>query len=303
MKEGISANSTSFLEFPTDEGKPISIGNPTEAALLLWLYAQGIDYLKLRLNAKVIEQLAFSTERKYMTTLVHSALLGKDVLYIKGAPEIVAKMCSQVATSKGLEPIENYQQTIEQDLLAFQSQGMRTLGFAYKMNEITAFLGYVAISDPVRPDVPAAVKRCQSAGIQVKIVTGDTPATATEIGRQIGLWTKEDTERNRITGTDFAALTEHFLALFGMSRQNGLHLIPLWNEKLIFALKQYTVLPLLMAAACLPVLPKLQEWFSKSEKRERIGNVLASVAATGLLILSVVFLLGQTYNPFIYFRF
>ena len=103
--------------------------------------------------------------------------------------------------------------------------------------------------------------------------------------------------------TDFAALTEHFLALFGMSRQNGLHLIPLWNEKLIFALKQYTVLPLLMAAACLPVLPKLQEWFSKSEKRERIGNVLASVAATGLLILSVVFLLGQTYNPFIYFRF
>ena len=103
--------------------------------------------------------------------------------------------------------------------------------------------------------------------------------------------------------TDFAALTEHFLALFGLSRQNGLHLIPLWNEKLIFALKQYTVLPLLMAAACLPVLPKLQEWFSKSEKRERIGNVLASVAATGLLILSVVFLLGQTYNPFIYFRF
>lgn len=208
VKEGISANSTSFLEFPTDEGKPISIGNPTEAALLLWLYAQGIDYLKLRLNAKVIEQLAFSTERKYMTTLVHSALLGKDVLYIKGAPEIVSKMCSQVATSKGLEPIENYQQTIEQDLLAFQSQGMRTLGFAYKMNEITAFLGYVAISDPVRPDVPAAVKRCQSAGIQVKIVTGDTPATATEIGRQIGLWTKEDTERNRITGTDFAALSD-----------------------------------------------------------------------------------------------
>lgn len=208
VKEGISANSTSFLEVSTDGSKPSGIGNPTEVALLLWLHNQGIDYLKLRQDAQVIDQLAFSTERKYMTTLVHSALLDKDVLYIKGAPEIVAKMCSQVATTKGLEPIENYQQTIEQDLLAFQNQGMRTLGFAYKKDDLTVFLGYVAISDPVRYDVPAAVKRCQSAGIQVKIVTGDTPATATEIGRQIGLWTKDDTERNRITGTEFATLSD-----------------------------------------------------------------------------------------------
>ncbi len=214
VKEGICANSTSFLDIPADGGKPTGIGNPTEAALLLWLHAQGIDYLKLRQDAKVIDQLAFSTERKYMTTQVHSALLNKDILYIKGAPEIVAKMCSQVATSKGLEPIEDYQQTIEQDLLAFQNQGMRTLGFAYRItdsaenNSQSIFLGYVAISDPVRTDVPAAVKRCQSAGIQVKIVTGDTPATATEIGRQIGLWTSEDTDRNRITGTDFATLSD-----------------------------------------------------------------------------------------------
>lgn len=208
VKEGISSNSTSFLEIPEDGSKPTGIGNPTEAALLLWLYAQGIDYLTLRQNAKVIDQLAFSTERKYMTTLVHSALLDKEVLYIKGAPEIVAKMCSYVATAKGLEPISNYQLTIEQDLLVFQSQGMRTLGFAYKMGKDTVFLGYVAISDPIRLDVPAAVKRCQSAGIQVKIVTGDTPATATEIGRQIGLWTNEDTDCNRITGTEFAALSD-----------------------------------------------------------------------------------------------
>ena len=208
VKEGISANSTSFLEIPKDGSKPTGIGNPTEAALLLWLYDQGIDYLKLRQDAAIIDQLAFSTERKYMTTLVHSALLGKDILYIKGAPEIVAKMCSYIATAKGLEPLSDYQQTIEQDLLTFQNQGMRTLGFAYKMDGDTVFLGYVAISDPVRLDVPAAVKRCQSAGIQVKIVTGDTPATATEIGRQIGLWTNEDTERNRITGIEFAALTD-----------------------------------------------------------------------------------------------
>ena len=208
VKEGISANSTSFLEIPKDGSKPTGIGNPTEAALLLWLYDQGIDYLKLRQNASIIDQLAFSTERKYMTTLVHSALLGKDILYIKGAPEIVAKMCSYIVTAKGLEPLSDYQQTIEQDLLTFQNQGMRTLGFAYKMDGDTVFLGYVAISDPVRLEVPAAVKRCQAAGIQVKIVTGDTPATATEIGRQIGLWTNEDTERNRITGIEFAALTD-----------------------------------------------------------------------------------------------
>ena len=226
VKEGISANSTSFLEIPVDGGKPTGIGNPTEVALLLWLHSQGIDYMKLKLNVESLDQIAFSTERKYMATLVHSHTLNKDILYIKGAPEIVSGMCNQVATAKGLEPMNDYQETIESDLLAFQSQGMRTLGFAYKIVdrssltddrnltdishylEDTVFLGYVSISDPVRLDVPAAVKRCQLAGIQVKIVTGDTPATATEIGRQIGLWTKEDTDHNRITGTEFAALTD-----------------------------------------------------------------------------------------------
>lgn len=224
IAEGICANSTSFLEIPADGSKPTGIGNPTEVALLLWLYQQGIDYLKLRQEAKVIDQLAFSTERKYMATLVHSPLLDKDILYIKGAPEIVCAMCGQVATTNGLKPIEEYQQAISQDLLNYQNEGMRTLGFAFRIiehgalniehdllstvNGQSVFLGYVAISDPVRADVPAAVKRCQDAGIQVKIVTGDTPATATEIGRQIGLWTEQDTDRNRITGTDFAALND-----------------------------------------------------------------------------------------------
>ena len=219
VKEGISANSTSFLEIPADGGKPTGIGNPTEVALLLWLHSQGIDYMKLKLNVEVLDQIAFSTERKYMATLVHSYILDKDVLYIKGAPEIVSGMCNQVATAKGPEPMSDFQETIEGDLLAFQNQGMRTLGFAYKIVdrsmvngswslEDAVFLGYVSISDPVRIDVPAAVKRCQSAGIQVKIVTGDSPATAMEIGRQIGLWTKEDTDHNRITGTEFAALKD-----------------------------------------------------------------------------------------------
>ena len=219
VKEGISANSTSFLEIPADGGKPTGIGNPTEVALLLWLHSQGIDYMKLKLNVEVLDQIAFSTERKYMATLVHSYILNKDILYIKGAPEIVSGMCNQVATAKGLEPMRDYQETIEGDLLAFQNQGMRTLGFAYKIVdrsmvngswslEDAVFLGYVSISDPVRIDVPAAVKRCQSAGIQVKIVTGDSPATAMEIGRQIGLWTKEDTDHNHITGTEFAALKD-----------------------------------------------------------------------------------------------
>ena len=219
VKEGISANSTSFLEIPADGGKPTGIGNPTEVALLLWLHSQGIDYMKLKLNVEVLDQIAFSTERKYMATLVHSYILDKDVLYIKGAPEIVSGMCNQVATAKGLEPMSDFQETIEGDLLAFQNQGMRTLGFAYKVVdrsmvngswslEDAVFLGYVSISDPVRIDVPTAVKRCQSAGIQVKIVTGDSPATAMEIGRQIGLWTKEDTDHNRITGTEFAALKD-----------------------------------------------------------------------------------------------
>ena len=226
VKEGISANSTSFLEIPADGSKPSGIGNPTEVALLLWLYSQGIDYMKLKLNVEVLDQIAFSTERKYMATLVHSYTLGKDILYIKGAPEIVSGMCNQVATTRGLEPMDDYKNTIESDLLTFQNQGMRTLGFAYSIIdrnhedntqfsildshylEDAVFLGYVSISDPVRLDVPAAVKRCQAAGIQVKIVTGDTPATATEIGRQIGLWTEGDTDQNRITGTAFAALTD-----------------------------------------------------------------------------------------------
>ena len=213
IAEGIAANSTAFLEEKAAGEKPSGVGNPTEVALLLWLNGQGKDYLALREEAKVVNQLTFSTERKYMATLVDSPLQKKRVLYVKGAPEIVMGEC-QLADSQ----VKQY----NEQLLAYQNMAMRTLGLAYKYvpegasedcAELVAeggmtFLGIFAISDPIRPDVPAAVQKCQSAGISVKIVTGDTPGTATEIARQIGLWKPEDTERNRITGADFAALSD-----------------------------------------------------------------------------------------------
>ncbi len=222
VMEGISANSTAFLEEEVTGEKPKGVGNPTEVALLLWLNSQGCDYLALREKATVIDQLTFSTERKFMATLVQSPLIGKKVLYVKGAPEIVLGKCKDVMLDgKRVDAVE-YRSTVEAQLLNYQNMAMRTLGFAFKIvddeemsdcvslvseNDLS-FLGVVAISDPIRPDVPAAVAKCQSAGIGVKIVTGDTPGTATEIARQIGLWKSEDTEKNRITGAAFAELTD-----------------------------------------------------------------------------------------------
>ena len=211
IAEGIATNSTAFLEEKEGEGKPSGVGNPTEVALLLWLNEQGMDYISLRNQAKTVNQLTFSTERKYMATLVDSSVLNARVLYVKGAPEIVMGKCN-------LE--ESRVKQYNEQLLAYQNQAMRTLGVAYKVipeNSSTdcaelvkegglTFMGIFAISDPIRPDVPDAVKKCQSAGIRVKIVTGDTPGTATEIARQIGLWTSEDTERNRITGVEICCL-------------------------------------------------------------------------------------------------
>ena len=220
IKEGIAANSTAFLDY-SDPQKISTMGNPTEAALLLWLHNKGIEYAPLRENAPVDKQLTFSTERKYMATLVNSPLVGKKVLYMKGAPEIVLSKCKTVETPEGEKPVSEYKGQIEEQLLAYQNQAMRTLGFAYKIiNEDNdqpipeladtglIFLGFVAISDPVREDVPAAVAECLNAGIQVKIVTGDTTATAREIARQIGIWKPEDTDENIITGTDFEALPD-----------------------------------------------------------------------------------------------
>lgn len=216
IKEGIAVNSTASLDL-TDE-KPKVIGNPTEGALLLWLREMGVDYSPLKRSVDVKGEIPFSTERKFMASLVYSPLIGKNVLYVKGAPEIVCGMCSSVCGNIDRE-------TIDEILLGYQSQAMRTLGFAYKIveegekviedNKIVAdgleFLGVVAISDPVRKEVPQAIRDCISAGIGVKIVTGDTTATAREIGRQVGLWTEEDGDRNIITGPEFAALSDEEL--------------------------------------------------------------------------------------------
>ena len=243
IAENIAANSTAFLEEKVAGEKPSGVGNPTEVALLLWLNGQGRNYIDLREGVRIVNQLTFSTERKYMATLVDSPIQQKRILYIKGAPEIVMGKCSL-----NNEAIQQY----NSQLLAYQNKAMRTLGLAYKVIDDNAsndcvqlvneggmtFSGIFAISDPIRPDVPGAVKKCQSAGISVKIVTGDTPGTATEIARQIGLWQPEDTERNRITGSDFAALSdeealERVLDLKVMSRAR-----PMDKQRLVQLLQQ-----------------------------------------------------------------
>lgn len=213
--EGIAVNSTAQLDLSGT--KPQVLGNPTEGALLLWLKQRGANYMSLRDNTVRIEELSFSTERKYMATVIESAD-GKRLLYVKGAPEIVFSLCHGTA---GVTKDE-----IDAQLLEYQNQAMRTLGFAYQElregdktisdNRVTAerltFLGIVAISDPVRTDVPDAVKDVLEAGIKVKIVTGDTPGTAKEIGRQIGLWNDTtDNEHNIITGVEVADLSDQQL--------------------------------------------------------------------------------------------
>ncbi|MDR3060950.1 MAG: HAD-IC family P-type ATPase, partial [Dysgonamonadaceae bacterium] len=224
--ENISANSTAYLDF-TDPNKPKALGNPTEAALLFWLNKNKINYLDVRNGIQVIEQLTFSTERKYMATIMDSPVLNKRILYVKGAPEIVLDLCENERTDlvsvreNADSDFASVRETIDAQLFEYQKQAMRTLGFAYKELEKTesrgikelvesglSFMGIVAISDPVREDVPDAVARCIHAGIDVKIVTGDTPGTAKEIGRQIGIWMESDTDFNIITGVEFEALSD-----------------------------------------------------------------------------------------------
>lgn len=219
IAEGIAVNSTAQLDL-TEPSHPKALGNPTEGALLLWLNAQGIDYLSLRQGVKIVEELPFSTERKFMATVIERPD-GSHMLYVKGAPEIVYGLCRKY-------PAEATREAVDARLLMYQNQAMRTLGFACAelaagvdpdlknlaadANVALEFLGFVAIADPVRPDVPEAVREVLDAGIKVKIVTGDTPGTAKEIGRQIGLWNDaEDSERNIITGAEFAELTDEQL--------------------------------------------------------------------------------------------
>ena len=204
MKLNMAINSTAILGIDS-EGNETILGNPTEGALLLYLRDKGVDYAQLRSNAKVIEEVPFSTERKYMATTIEQ---NGNLMLVKGAPEIVMDMCDSFSVPRA---------DIEAKLLEYQSKGMRTLGFAISESPLSPsgslptgegggrgrFLGIVAISDPVRSDVPAAIEECVHAGIRINIVTGDTPATAKEIARQIGL-----ENPTIITGPEFAALSD-----------------------------------------------------------------------------------------------
>lgn len=198
----VAANTTAELD---ENNTPI--GNPTEGALLMWLQQQGEDYQQQRASQAVDSQIPFSTEKKYMATTVVRG--DKKRTYIKGAPEIIASLCGLA------EPQLSH---LREVLLGYQRQAMRTLAFAWRDGDFSeeggyTFQGIAAISDPVREDVPSAVSTCRGAGIKIKVVTGDTSATAVEIARQIGIWPKEDTTqaeelRWHITGSDFAALSD-----------------------------------------------------------------------------------------------
>ena len=223
----IALNSTALLE-KDNNGNLSAVGNPTEGALLLYLADNGYSYDDIRKNFKIVKRLPFSTERKYMATIADFDLPDKVILLIKGAPEIIFGKCGNIDVEKEISKVRVYQE-----------KGMRSLAFAkveiplldadMDIAELVNgnkfnYTGFVAIADPIRDDVPAAMQQCTDAGIAVKIVTGDTSLTAVEIARQAGLWREGDTlENNHITGTAFSELddvaaTEAALNIKVMSR-------------------------------------------------------------------------------------
>lgn len=224
LAEGIALNSTAFLDY-SDKKKVKVIGNPTEGALLLWLFDNNVDFVLIRDSVKIVRQLPFTPRYKYMATVVKTGFSGEYVLYVKGAPEIILKRCATVKKRDSEAGIQWVREEVENKLAEYQHKAMRTLGFAYKyiseaevnqvfqngklMVEDLCFLGIVGIIDPIRDDVADSIKNCLNAGIGIKIVTGDTPGTAREIGRQVGLWTEnDDPERQMITGKEFNLMTD-----------------------------------------------------------------------------------------------
>lgn len=206
LAQAIALNTTAELG-----GDSAGIGNPTEIALLIWLQKHGVDYQTIRNQATMIAQLPFSAENKYMATVAEVG--GKKYLFVKGAPEILMNFCTLSEAEK-----QSYQST----LLGYQLKAMRTLAFACKLLEADALSNIqirnhlqnlslqcvAAISDPVRVDVPNAVNQCQQAGIEVKVVTGDTQATAIEIARQIGVWNDDMPKEAALTSPEWNALSD-----------------------------------------------------------------------------------------------
>lgn len=222
IAEAMAANSTADLE-KKPQATPQGIGNVTEGALLLWLDQQKIDYLAYRNQFLIHEQFAFSTDKKYMATLGKSTIFNQNLLHLKGAPEIVLKQCNRILTDQGVKNLENQNVILEQ-LKQYQTRGMRTLGFAYlpidiplseynleTIDHCLIWLGFVAILDPLRVEVPSAIHTCLKSGIDVKIVTGDSPETAQEIANQIGLVTPLQVKKYpffHLTGTQFNQLDD-----------------------------------------------------------------------------------------------
>lgn len=219
LVEAISANSTAHLS--KDPGEPVRpVGNPTEGALLLWADAQGANYAKVRADFAITTQWTFNTERKMMGTLGRSPALNKPVLHVKGAPELILGRCDWAADGNGSRPLSAAdREAILKSLADYQSRGMRTIALAYRpdspeegdVSELATgmvWLAFAAIADPIRPEVPPAIATCAEAGVGVKVVTGDSPETAREVARQIGLWKDGEPDSSHLTGAEFAALPD-----------------------------------------------------------------------------------------------
>lgn len=217
VAESLSLNSSAYLDC-SDNDKTKVIGNPTEGALLLWLKKEGHDYIKYRNKTEVLEKLPFTTENKYMASVITSNVLNKKILLVKGAPEIVLQICSDF--EQGFD-----RETVKSNLSDFQNKAMRTLVFAYKElddNQVVIkdgklavqnlrFMGMVGITDPVREGVAEAVQECLNAGIDIKVVTGDTSVTARAIAEQIGLLQNANTENSIITGEQLSSMSHEDL--------------------------------------------------------------------------------------------
>ena len=216
LAECIAMDTSANLDM-TNPQKAKTVGSPTEGAVLLWLNDFGIDYRTIRENTEIVDRIPFTTKNKYMATVVKSKVVDGNILYVIGAPDIIMSYCNLTESDKA---------KYENKLAEYQSKAMRTLGFAslqvadgqnvFEDGKLgingLQMLGVVAISDPIRPDVPDAIRECLNAGIAVKIVTGDAPGTAKEIGRQLGLWTENDTDANILLGQDIAEMTDEQLS-------------------------------------------------------------------------------------------